>query len=73
MEKIFAAAVELKGSLSGEHGIGTSKARYLSMELDPATIGYMRSVKHAFDPNNILNPGKIFTDAEELETPDRAK
>ena len=73
MDKIFAAAVELKGSLSGEHGIGTSKARYLSMELDPATIAYMRSVKHAFDPNNILNPGKIFTDANEFETPGKVK
>lgn len=71
MDEIFAAAVLLKGSLSGEHGIGTSKARYLSLELDPATIAYMRSVKHAFDPNNILNPGKIFTDPEETETPGR--
>lgn len=62
MERIFAVALELKGSLSGEHGIGTSKARYLSMELDPATITYMRAVKEAFDPDNILNPGKIFTD-----------
>lgn len=61
MEKIFEAAVTLKGSLSGEHGIGTSKARYLSMELDPATISYMQAVKRAFDPDNILNPGKIFT------------
>ncbi|MDJ0621572.1 MAG: FAD-linked oxidase C-terminal domain-containing protein [Desulfocapsaceae bacterium] len=66
MEKIFATAVGLKGSLSGEHGIGTSKARYLSMELDSATISYMQAVKNAFDPNNILNPGKIFTaDREE--------
>ncbi len=72
MDKIFAAAVQLKGSLSGEHGIGTSKARYLSMELDPATIAYMRAVKHAFDPNNILNPGKIFTDPAESKTPDKA-
>lgn len=69
MEKIFGAAVELKGSLSGEHGIGTSKARYLGMELDPATIVYMKAVKQAFDPNNILNPGKIFTDPEELQAP----
>jgi glycolate oxidase len=72
MDKIFAAAVELKGSLSGEHGIGTSKARYLGMELDPATIAYMRAVKQAFDPNNILNPGKIFIDADEVVTADRA-
>ncbi|MFN2354447.1 MAG: FAD-binding oxidoreductase [Desulfopila sp.] len=60
MEKIFAAAVALKGSISGEHGIGTSKARYLAMELDDVTIGYMRAVKQAFDPCNIMNPGKIF-------------
>ncbi|MBM9606461.1 FAD-binding oxidoreductase [Desulfopila inferna] len=71
MEHIFAAAVALKGSLSGEHGIGTSKARYLGMELDPSTIAYMRAVKHAFDPNNILNPGKIFIEPELLPIQER--
>lgn len=64
MEKIFAAAVSLNGSLSGEHGIGTSKAPYLGMELSPETIACMRAVKKAFDPNNILNPGKIFIEPE---------
>jgi len=66
MEKIFAAAIGLKGSISGEHGIGTSKARYLAMELDAVTIGYMRAVKQAFDPRNIMNPGKIFFQPEEI-------
>lgn len=60
MDQIFAAAIALRGSISGEHGIGTSKAKYLNMELDQATIDYMKTIKKALDPNNILNPGKIF-------------
>ncbi len=66
MDRIFAAAIELKGSISGEHGIGTSKARYLEMELDPATISYMKMIKKTFDPHNILNPGKIFSEPAEM-------
>ena len=60
MDEVFRAALALEGSISGEHGIGTSKMNYLGMEVDSATIGYMRRIKKAFDPNNILNPGKIF-------------
>lgn len=60
MEEIFKAAVHLKGSISGEHGIGTSKAKYMSMELNRETIEYMQRIKTALDPLNILNPGKIF-------------
>lgn len=63
MDEVFGAAVRLRGAISGEHGIGTSKARYLSMELNPATISYMQKIKAALDPNNILNPGKIFLDS----------
>lgn len=62
MDGVFAAAIALKGSISGEHGIGTAKARYLAMELDPATIAAMRAIKRALDPDNIMNPGKIFGD-----------
>ena len=62
MVEIFRSAVALGGSISGEHGIGTSKMDYLGMEVDNATVGYMRRIKSAFDPNNILNPGKIFPD-----------
>jgi glycolate dehydrogenase FAD-linked subunit len=60
VEEVFRAAVDLRGSISGEHGIGTSKARYVALELDGPTIAAMQRIKKAFDPHNILNPGKIF-------------
>ncbi|MBA2339679.1 MAG: FAD-binding protein [Pyrinomonadaceae bacterium] len=58
--EIFAAAVELGGTISGEHGIGYTKAPYLDMALGAATIDLMKKIKRALDPNNILNPGKMF-------------
>jgi glycolate oxidase len=60
VREIFAATLRLGGSISGEHGIGMSKAAYLPMELGPETLGAMKRIKQALDPNNILNPGKIF-------------
>jgi len=60
VKEIFAETIRLGGTLSGEHGIGTSKAPYLSMELSPEVISTMKNIKKLFDPNNILNPGKIF-------------
>jgi glycolate oxidase len=59
---LFAGVVALEGSISGEHGIGFSKAPFLSIELGPDEIALMQRVKQAFDPNGILNPGKIFSD-----------
>ncbi|MCA1613334.1 MAG: FAD-binding protein [Acidobacteria bacterium] len=56
----FAAAVNLGGTISGEHGIGYVKAPYLSMALGEPTIEMMRKIKRALDPNGILNPGKMF-------------
>lgn len=58
--EIFAAAVKVGGTLSGEHGIGLLKKPYLRLDLDPETIEVMRTIKRALDPNNIMNPGKIF-------------
>ena len=58
--ELFRGVVALEGSISGEHGIGFTKAPYLGLELTPETIALMKRVKHAFDPHGILNPGKIF-------------
>ena len=59
---LFEGVVALEGSISGEHGIGFTKARYLGLELSPDEIALMKRVKAAFDPLGILNPGKIFPD-----------
>ena len=61
MEEIFSAALSLDGTLSGEHGIGVAKARYLEREVGRAGMDVMRALKEVLDPNNILNPGKIIT------------
>ena len=60
VEEIFAAAIDLGGTLSGEHGIGVMKAPFMEMELGPIGLDMMKRIKVAWDPNNILNPGKIF-------------
>lgn len=60
VEEIFTAAIELGGTLSGEHGIGVMKAPFMEMELGATGLGMMQRIKQAWDPNNILNPGKIF-------------
>jgi glycolate oxidase len=57
---LMRATVELGGTLSGEHGIGISKAPYLSLEQSEDLIALQRDVKRAFDPKGLLNPGKIF-------------
>ena len=57
---LFAGVVALEGSISGEHGIGFAKAPFLPIELSADEIALMQRVKAAFDPNGILNPGKIF-------------
>ncbi len=60
VRETFAVAIELGGTISGEHGIGYVKAPYLDMAVDTATIETMKRIKHALDPNGILNPGKMF-------------
>jgi len=60
IQEIFRLTVGLGGTISGEHGIGYSQRTYLPIALSPATIGVMKSIKRVFDPQGILNPGKIF-------------
>lgn len=62
VEEIFKAAIELGGTLSGEHGIGTMKAPFMELELGKVGLNMMKRMKEAWDPNNILNPGKIFAE-----------
>jgi glycolate oxidase len=58
--EIFSEAIDLGGTLTGEHGIGLAKRDYLSKALDPLAREQMLAIKRLLDPNNILNPGKIF-------------
>ncbi|WP_158737159.1 FAD-binding oxidoreductase [Alteribacillus sp. YIM 98480] len=58
--EIFQAAVDLGGTLSGEHGIGTMKAPFMEQELGSAGLDMMKRIKDSWDPNGIMNPGKMF-------------
>jgi D-lactate dehydrogenase len=59
LEALFATALQLGGQLSGEHGIGIAKRGFMARALDPATLEAMRAIKRVFDPDGILNPGKL--------------
>ncbi len=62
LEAIMLRALALGGTLSGEHGIGTEKRRFIAQEIDPVTLDLMRAIKQQFDPHGLLNPGKLFPD-----------
>ena len=59
IKEIFQLVVDMGGTLSGEHGIGTSKAPFMSIAFNEEEIELFRAIKASFDPNNILNPGKM--------------
>jgi glycolate oxidase len=59
LEEIYKAAIGMGGTLSGEHGIGIAKDRFMPLEFSPQAIEIMRGIKRVFDPNNILNPGSF--------------
>jgi glycolate oxidase len=60
VSETFALSVELGGTISGEHGIGYVKSQYMHYAIDEATLEIMKGIKRVFDPNGILNPGKMF-------------
>ena len=60
---IFEIATSVGGTLSGEHGIGLLKQKYLKLDLPHGTVEVMRTIKRALDPDDIMNPGKIFPDS----------
>lgn len=62
IREIFELTVSLKGTLSGEHGIGYVQKNYMDIAFSKTHLELMERIKHVFDPNNILNPGKIFPD-----------
>ena len=59
-DEIYRAALELGGTVTGEHGTGLAKKKWLELQRGPRAVEVMRSIKRALDPDNLLNPGKIF-------------
>jgi glycolate oxidase len=57
--------VQLKGTLSGEHGIGLVQKKYMDIAFSKVHLELMERIKAIFDPNNVLNPGKIFPDGND--------
>ena len=64
VEELLRTVVSYDGSISGEHGIGTTKAQYLGIEIPPRELELMRGIKRLFDPRGILNPGKLFPETD---------
>jgi glycolate oxidase len=62
LKDIFEATLKLEGTISGEHGVGLTKKPYIGMELSGTSIELMKAIKKGFDPEGLLNPGKIFPD-----------
>jgi D-lactate dehydrogenase (cytochrome) len=60
VQEILKKVLEFGGTISGEHGIGIAKKRFLPLELSEESIRLQREIKRVFDPNMILNPGKMF-------------
>ncbi len=60
-ERIFNEAIKLGGTITGEHGTGLAKKKFLELQFGSAGIEFMKKLKQVLDPNNVLNPGKIFT------------
>jgi glycolate oxidase len=59
IREMYEEVIALGGTLSGEHGIGIGKEKYMTMEFSARALDLMRSIKRVFDPKNILNPGSF--------------
>ena len=64
-DELYEQVLAWGGTVSGEHGIGIAKKGYLAKQIGPGGVAVMKRIKQAFDPEGILNPGKIFTDGQE--------
>ncbi len=64
LDAVFSLVLSLHGTLSGEHGVGLEKRDFIDREIDPVSLELMRRIKHQFDPQGILNPGKMFPQVE---------
>ncbi|HYO47426.1 MAG TPA: FAD-linked oxidase C-terminal domain-containing protein, partial [Gemmatimonadota bacterium] len=68
-EEIFAAAIALGGTITGEHGVGLAKKRFLARQVGDSSVRFMRQIKAVLDPNHVLNPGKVFEPGPRCEHP----
>lgn len=66
LPKVFALALQLGGTLSGEHGIGLAKREFMAQAFSAGTLATMRAIKQALDPDGILNPGKVLPEQQDL-------
>jgi FAD/FMN-containing dehydrogenase len=60
LDQLFSDTLALRGTLSGEHGIGLAKQKFIAREQSPALIEWQKKLKRLWDPADLLNPGKIF-------------
>ena len=67
LHRLFEKVVEMGGSISGEHGIGIAKQRFMRHQFSEAQLTLMSNIKELFDPMNLLNPGKILPEPENKE------
>jgi glycolate oxidase len=63
IRQLFTEVAKMGGTISGEHGIGLVQKRYMDSAFNPSQLRLMKAIKDVFDPNGILNPGKIFPDS----------
>ena len=69
VQRLMETVVALGGAISGEHGIGLAKRDFMARAIDPATLATMHGIKHLFDPDGILNPGKVLPPHMDVQVP----